>query len=368
MRILDRLIGKELVWPFLFGVAAFTSLFFAGQNLLKLTTQVLQGMPVMAAVELVVLSLPSVIVYTLPMSALLAVLVGFSRLSNDSEILALYASGISLYRTMVPVVALGVIVTGLSFGLTEFVVPGSNRLSQAIQAHVLKEEISTSKPFVVIDRKTNSTIYVRGGLDAKTRTMHDVTITRYSDDMPALIFQARGARWLGETWKGENNWALYDGSMYELSPKGSSVAATFQGMETRSVQIGESPEEIARYQRGPEDMSFRELRRSIADLARGGVPPDQLLDFEVELYNKLAIPFAALVFALIGAPLAIRPARGGTAVGIGLSVLIIFAYWFLWHFTTALAMQGSMPPVLGAFTADVLGLMLGMILLARTAK
>jgi len=367
MKILDRLIGKELVWPFLFGVAAFTSIFFAGQNLLKLTSQVLQGMPVITAVELVALSLPSVIVYTLPMAALLAVLVGFSRLSNDREVIALYASGITLYRAMVPVAALGIVVTILSFALTEFAVPGSNRASQAVQARALREQISTKKPFVVIDQKTNSTVYVRGGLDAKTRTMRDVTITRYNDDIPVMVFHADTARWLGSTWKGEYDWALYDGEMYNLSPRGA-VSARFQGLQAEPIKLGQTPESIARYQRGPEEMSFRELRRSIADLARGGVPPDQLLDFEVELYNKLAIPFAALIFALIGAPLAIRPARGGTSVGIGLSVLIIFMYWFLWHFTTALAMQGSIPPAVGAFSADVLGLILGIVLLARTAK
>jgi lipopolysaccharide export system permease protein len=88
VKIVDRHIGLELVWPFLFGVAAFTSIFFAGQNLLKLTSQVLQGMPVMTATMLLALSLPSIIVYTLPMSALLAVLVAFSKLSDDSEVVA----------------------------------------------------------------------------------------------------------------------------------------------------------------------------------------------------------------------------------------------------------------------------------------
>lgn len=368
MKILDRFIGAELVLPFLFGVGAFTSIFFAGNNLLKLTSQVLNGLPVVTAVELVALSLPSVIVYTLPMSTLLAILIAFSRLSNDSEIVALYASGISLYRSIITVVALGIVVTILSFAMTEFIVPGTNRLSKDIQARALKEEVSTNKPFVVIDRKTNSTIYVKGGLNAKTHSMRDVTITRFSGDNPTLIFQAKKAQWRGQSWQGNNDWVLYNGSWFKLNPNGSSESGTFEDIKTETVMLSQTPEDIARSMRRPEEMSFRELYRQTRDLARGGVPPRQMLDFEVQLYNKLAIPFAALIFALIGAPLAIRPARSGASVGIGYSIFIIFAYWFTWHFTTALAMQGSIPPFVGAFLADVLGLALGIVLLLRTAK
>ena len=363
MRILDRHIGVELAGPFVFGVAAFTSIFFAGQYLLKLTSQVLQGTPVLTALALVILYLPSVIVYTLPMSALLAVLIAFSRLSNDSEVVALYASGVNLYRAMVPVVALGIIVAGMGFLMGEFVVPASNRLSQEIQARVLKEELSTDKPFVVIDKDTNSTIYVRGGLDAKSRTMRGVTITRYNGSAPVMIIQARKAR-----WEGGNKWVLSDGTMYDPRPGGSGVSAVFEGAETQPIELHETPQEIALSQRKPEDMSFVELRRYIALLGGAGVPPDELVELQVDLYNKIAIPIAALVFSLIGAPLAIRPYRASPSIGLGLSVLIIFAYWFVWHFTTALSMQGSLPPMIGAFLADVLGLALGLILLARTAK
>jgi lipopolysaccharide export system permease protein len=367
-RIIDRFIGSELFWPFVFGVAAFTSIFFATSQLLDLTKQVLNGLSVGSAVELVLLSLPSVVVYTLPMSALLASLIAFSRLSSDSEIVALYASGVSLYRAIVPVVIMGIMVTGMGFVLSEFAVPQANRLSEIVQARVLKEELSTDKPFSVIDTKTNSTLYVRGGLDAKTHTMRDVTIVRYNKDIPMAVFYAREAKWKGHSWKGENEWSLSDGSWYSLQPGDNRVSGTFEGWTTETVKLGQTPDSIARHQRKPENMSYTELKAHIADLQKGGVPPDQMLDFEVDLHNKIAIPFAGLVFALIGAPLAVRPSRAGKSVGIGLSILIIFSYWFTWHFSSALALQGSVSPLVGAFLADILGLILGVFLIIRTPK
>ncbi|MEN6521316.1 MAG: LptF/LptG family permease [Armatimonadota bacterium] len=368
MKILDRFIGSELIAPFFFGVAAFTSIFFAGSYLMKLTGQVLAGTPVTTAIILLVLYLPSIVVFTLPMSTLLAVIVAFSRLSSESEVIALYAGGVSIYRAIVPVVALGIIVTGITFSLSEVIVPNANKLSLDIQAHILKSEVSTGKPFVVIDKGTNSTIYVRGGFSAKTKIMRDVTITRYNENEPSILFQAREARWEGENKWGSNDWGLYDGKMYALRPDGSGVSATFEGLKSKQIKLNQNPRDIVLNQRKPEDMTFRELRQQVNNLSCGGVRPEELRELEVEMYNKLAIPIAALVFALIAAPLAIRPARTGASVGIGLSILIIFGYWLTWHITSAFAIQGGIPPVVGAFVADVLGLALGIILLLRTAK
>lgn len=363
MKILDRFVGFELVAPFIFGVAAFTSIFFAGSKLLELTQIVLQqGLSVVTAVELVLLSIPAMVVFTLPMACLVTVLVAFGRLSMDSEIVALYASGVSLYRTVVPVIALGVIVSALSFGLSEYVVPRSEQLGRDLQSKALKQGISTSKAFVFIDPATKAIIYIGGGYDSKTRSMRDIVVTQLKGNDPAVSFEARRAY-----WEQGYNWKLQDGVMRTFQPDGGTVTIAFDGMQTREVVLHETPEEMLRHQRKPEDMSFGELKRNIAGFG-GTLPPKDLLDLEVHLYNKLAIPLAALVFAFVAAPLAISPRRGSPSVGVGFSVLIIFMYWFIWHFTTALAIQGSLPPVVGAFIADGLGLVLGIFLLVRSSK
>ncbi|MGC8861191.1 MAG: LptF/LptG family permease, partial [Armatimonadota bacterium] len=139
MKLVDKQVLRELVGPFLFGVMAFSSVFFAGTYLLKLTNWVMNGMPLVTAVWIVLLLLPSIVVYTLPMSTLLAVLLGVGRLSGDSEIVALYASGVSFYRVAVPIVALGVMVTGSSIALNELVSPQAYARSQELQAAILKQ-------------------------------------------------------------------------------------------------------------------------------------------------------------------------------------------------------------------------------------
>ena len=363
MKILYKFIGTQLLWPFLFGVAAFTSIFFAGQHLLELSQLVLQqGLSALTALELVLLYLPSVIVFTLPMACLVAVLVAFSRMSMESEVVALYASGVSLYRAVIPVIALGIIVTAMTYGMTEYIVPGTARLSKEIQARALKQELSTNQPFVFIDQGTQSIIYVGGGFNAKTRTMKDIIVTERKGNTPTMIIEAATA-----TWEEGYNWRFSDGVMRTFQPNGGTATVAFQGLQTQQVVLHERPEDVMRHLQKPQEMSFRELKSYIASIG-GSLPMEGRLKLEVHLYNKLAIPFAALVFAFVAAPLAVQPRRGSASVGIGLSILIIFMYWFVWHFTTALAAQGSLPPAFGAFIADGLGMITGVILLVRSAK
>ncbi|MHB1459525.1 MAG: LptF/LptG family permease, partial [Armatimonadota bacterium] len=127
MKLIDKHILKELIGPFFFGVAAFTSIMFAGKELFKITELIAEyGAPPMIAIKLIVLFLPSIVVMTLPMSMLLCALLGFGRLSGESEVIALFASGISLYRIALPVVVMAMVVTGAGFVLSEVVAPQAN--------------------------------------------------------------------------------------------------------------------------------------------------------------------------------------------------------------------------------------------------
>jgi lipopolysaccharide export system permease protein len=102
MRLVDWLIVRELLPPLLFGVGLFTTLIFAGGYVFMITEYAVKGIPLVQVVELAALYLPQIAVKTLPMGMLLAVLLGFGRLSSDWEITALRAAGVSLYRMMAP--------------------------------------------------------------------------------------------------------------------------------------------------------------------------------------------------------------------------------------------------------------------------
>ena len=364
MRLLDRHILRELLGPFLFGVAAFTSLMFAGKELFKLTELIAEfHAPVLTAAKLMVLQMPGLIVITLPMAMLLAALLGFGRLSGDSEVVALFAGGISLYRIAIPVIIMSVMVTALSFVLNEVVAPKTNSSHELIYQQLTDQPTSSTKPFFVIDSDdgvTNSVFYVRGGFDVRSQTLRNVDMIRYSNNKPAVFIHAERA-----VRKADNKWAFMDGYTQNLGAADNTAILSFRESKTEEVKINKTPDQLALYQKKSDQLSFGQLRSYIAMLQDEGADVNEL---RVRLYEKIALPLASLVFALIGTPLGLRPHRSSSAVGLGLAIVIIFAYWIFMHYMTILGNNGTVSPATASFTPTLAGLIAGIGLISRAAK
>jgi len=128
MRHVDRLVIKELFGPWIFGVAIFSTLILAGSFLFELTRYIAQGANIMQVAQLAAMLTPGVVAKTFPMAVLLATLLAFGRLSGDSEIVALRAGGVSLPRIIAPVGVFGFLVSLLTVGFNELVVPAPPKM------------------------------------------------------------------------------------------------------------------------------------------------------------------------------------------------------------------------------------------------
>ncbi len=309
------------------------------------------------------------LVYTLPMATLLAVLLGVGRLSAESEIVALFAGGVSLYRVMAPIASIGVFVTLCSVTLNEVIAPRANLKNQTLQAAALKQAGVGERPFTVVDEGTNSLVRVGGGMDVRTGVLRDVTITQYDRTEPKTIWYADRAQWSGvNDAEHRYRWRLISGWCQTLGDSSPAYEA-FSDTRTKELEIRKTPGQLSLYQKDPEQMSFAELSQFVEYLRRH---PDRtwekIRELDVDRWNKLAFPISSLVFAMLAAPLAIRPQRSASSVGMGLSILVIFIYWMVWRYTSSLAIEGSLAPCVGAFLGDFLGIIAAMALLRGAAK
>src|SRR5690554_4054959 len=133
MKLIYRYITLELLTPLLFGVAAFTGIFIGTDLLFELIDYYNNyGVRILTLLQLFFLNLPAIAVLTIPMATLLGTIMAYGRLSGDSEITALRASGISIYKLVVPALALGLLMTFLTIGVNEFIVPQANYLNEQI--------------------------------------------------------------------------------------------------------------------------------------------------------------------------------------------------------------------------------------------
>ncbi|GAB6099436.1 LptF/LptG family permease [Halanaerocella petrolearia] len=365
MKIVYRYLLRELIQPFLFGVFAFTSIFVGSDVLISLAEMMMKyGVPLLTTVKLFFLSLPQIIVWTFPMSTLLATLLAFGRLSGDSEIIALKAGGVSLIRLIVPVLAVALLVSGLTILFNNTLVPASKNAYEEIVWELKhgKQMPKTQSNLRIspVDNKTGKINFVLTAdkFDGRTQTLKGVTWQNYEDGKLAMIIQAKKARWQ------KDKWVFINGTSYNITEEGRVPQTDFQQLNMQN-RLPRTPNQIARNQKEPEEMTLNELREHIQLMKQEGRDIRKLL---VTYYQRYAIPFASFIFALVGAPLGLKPNRSGSSIGLGLSIIVIFIYYTLMTIGSALGQAGNLTPWLGAWLQNIVFTIVGVGLLVKETR
>jgi len=321
--ILDRYMLTELASPFVFGLSAFTLIFAATEilNIGKLVSN--EHAPLWAALLVFGWSLPADIVLVIPMALLLGTLLAVQRLSGESEITALKASGITFARIVAPLLAVGIVMSFVTLYLQEGVVPYANDQLTEIENNVINHVSAFSRDLTVSAPLPGGgrQVTIATAYEPHTRALLHVTLIQYDNhnDPRQVVFADRADF-------AADKWTLQNSSVYRFNPDGTTLAEP--RIAQQEVQIGENPTELMKRMSNddPENMS----RAEIADAVRSG----QLTEPEIRKYvttyqEKLARPFACFVFILIAIPFGLRSIRtsGSTSLGFGLSLAIVFVYY-----------------------------------------
>lgn len=365
MKRIDRLILGEVFGPWAFGVAIFTVLIMAGTFLYTFTRMLSEGVPPILVIRLAALYLPGILAKTFSMAMLLGTLLAFGRLSGDSEIVALRASGVSVMRMMVPIAAFGLAVSLATYLATDYVVPAASYQATSLQAEIVKSADSSRA------RPTSQPIYekgqLRGQLNARDfnlidQTLSDVTIVTFNKSgkaetlfvAPKLVFNGL------DSWEARGKCTLYIlSSKMELTMEDAWPADAVRPTATPRDLVARSLTDL-------DSFSSWELAEQIEKLRQDpNAPKDQIVNLEFGYWNKFAVPLAALVFGLVGAPLGIRNHRAGTATGFWLSVIIIFGYMLVTNAMSIMAQGGAIPAWVASF-GPILGGTIVAVQLIRT--
>jgi len=126
--------------------------------------------------------------------------------------------------------------------------------------------------------------------------------------------------------------------------------------------------DLSRESRSPTEMNLRELAAHARMLEESGDHGNGLNELWVQWHQKLSVPFASVVFVLIGAPLGLKPQRSSSSLGLGLSILIIFVYYLVMFISMALGQTGNLPPWLAGWLPNLLGSSIGLGLILRASR
>jgi len=301
--------------------------------------------------------LPGSLYDGLPIIVLISTVLLFLTLTQQRELDALKAAGISLYRASLPIllVALGIsVVSGL---LQETVLPGLNaRAEEVDRVKIRGNQPRHLQRQTQIWYRSSDTRFLRMELlDPIERSLDGLLVVDINQQFRLVDrLDASKAQWT------EGGWTLRDGVFRQMGP-GNRVAMDV--FSERRVAMPEQINDLIQVQKAPETMSFRELRLYVARLAESGHHVGKYL---VQLDSKLSFPLVHVIMAVVAIPFAlVSPRGGGRGVGIAVAILISVGYWVVHSVAIAFAKAELLPPMLGAWTANIVFAGIGATLFLR---
>ncbi len=364
LRLVDRYLVREMLFPFVLAVAGFV-LFIVLNLIPQLSDFMLdRNIPLRVLFQMIAYRLPELLVYGLPVGVLFAIFWALGRLSHDRELIALQAAGLSLRRLMLPVLLMGLITTIAALAVGELWVPWANhRYYDLLREIFFIRSVPQIRESTFVKISDTAYAYIER-YEPDSKKLRNVMVFdkgggEYLPEMdapfPKIIIAAEGL-WDGEYWR------LSNGKLHKLRDDGQfEYTVTFTQL---SLRAGPYLQRLLFEQRTPHEMSIVELYKQIEVLRRSGLGAEGLI---VELHSKIAVPFSALIFALFGAPLSLIFAQAGAprgrAAGVIISVLLVAGYQGLLLWMSTLGKRGIIAPLIAPWLPNILFTIFGILLL-----
>jgi len=365
MRILRNYILYEFISAFLLCIAVFTFVMLGG-NMIKIVDMIMnKGVQIFYVIKMIFFLVPYLLSYTIPMSALTATLLTFGKLSSDNEIIAMKASGLSLYKIAMPVLIVGLILSVYSLYLNDILVPKAH-----LQTRKTMRDIGLRSPAAYIEAGT----FIRGFEDyiifiygINGNKLNNIRIYQPQKDKPTRTIVASKGEFIPIPDQRVVKLKLVDGTTEEPIPND---PTNFYKLNFKTYYMTlnlEEPKKTSKnIEKKTKDMTFKELwNEAKAIRAEGILDVSPIL---TRIHKKIAMSFSSFAFILIALPLAIRTHRSEKSIGFGISLILLIIYWLLLATGNVCAIRKFLPPWLGMWLGNIVFLIVGSLLFYRTAK
>jgi len=376
--IIDRWLFGQLIPPLLFAISAFTVISLSVGVMFDLIRKIVEfGLPLFLALKVLFFSLPSFLVLSFPMAVLLSTLLAYGKLSSNSELLALKSLGIKTSIIISPAIALSIFMTGLTFYFNDNLVPASNKLAEttlragigsSFSGEQGKDNIMFSRYGSRINasnkKPTKINTYLTHIFYAswyKNNIMEGVTVLDFSREDFQQILKAKNGRFD----KKSSSWIFSDGSIVSIDPRGQTTNIQFKEYTYPFV---EGPMELAKVPRDANEMTLKQAIQAEKIYEKTG-NLKEVRRIKVRIQEKFTLPFACLVFGLIGSSLGSKSnLRSSKSQGFGLSVILILIYYVMSFIFSSFGVKGILNPILAAWLPVLISLAGGIYLLRKSSS
>ncbi|MDE3150301.1 MAG: LPS export ABC transporter permease LptG [Acidobacteriota bacterium] len=364
-RILDGYVLREFLNTFFVVLMSFVLLMLVF-TFFELVGDILRNHIALTTVGAYLVNLtPSMLYQIAPLAVLIAVLATFGVLNRNSEVVAMKATGISLYRLVVPIVSIAAILAVSLFLFDDFYLPQANRKQEALR-NIIKGRppqtyLHPEQQWIFGQPHAGEPgrIFYYRFFDPDRNEFANLSIFEFNPSTFQLSRRIFAARVFWDS--GSGSWRFQNGWVREI--KGADVTSYREFRQTTFPEIHEAPGYFKKEKLQSQEMSFSQLDRYINDLRQSGFDTMRL---RVALWHKLAYPLVAIIMAVLAIPFALAMGRRGSLTAIAVAIAVALSYWVVDNLFGAMGNVAYLPAALAAWSADVLFALVGGYLLLRT--
>ena len=363
--IVNRYIFREMIPPFVVTLIFFTFIFLMAK-IIDITNFIVNyRINIMTVLLMLIYSVPYFLEFVIPMSVMMAVLLTFLRLSNDNEIVAFKAGGMSIYRLLPPVLVfclMGCLLTGymaiygLPWGRLSFKKLAFNVASSNLNVGLKERTFNDSFKDVML--------YIRK-IDLKNNALLDIFIEDQRNKKFVSTIVAPKGELLKKPGKLTYQLRLYNGSVNQVDQESRTVNSI--RFDTYDVRL-DLKKVISSSGKGPKDekeMSLSELRMYLTAAPKKDA---QYYVTLIEFHKKFSIPFACLALGVLAVPLGVQTKSARRSTGLGLGLVFFLMYYLLLSAGFVFGEAGIYPPAIGMWVPNFVMGGLGIFLIAKTAN
>jgi LPS export ABC transporter permease LptG/LPS export ABC transporter permease LptF len=294
-----------------------------------------------------------------PLSMLLAVLVTFGLLQRTNEITAIKATGISLYRIVVPVLVASVVIAGVLFLSDQLYLPRTNKRQDALRNRIKGKPAQT---YLRPERKwifgQHNDIYYYQFFDADRNAFGGISIFEFNPHTFQITrrIKADRAHWS----ESMGRWVYEEG--WERNLTGPAIEKYSKFDAATYPELTENPAYFKKEVKQSSEMNYKELRRYIHDLEQGGF---DVVRLRVQLHKKIAYPMITLVMAVLAVPFALSAGKRSALAGVATAIGIGVVYWTISSLFEAMGNLSQLPPAIAAWSPDLVFGFIGGYLILR---
>lgn len=308
---------------------------------------------------------PNMFLYSMPMAAMMGMIIAFSRLSSDKEILAFKASGISIYTILPPVVAVSLVIALVTGYFSVQLIPVGEMAMKQLMYQLAKEKIDKGiKENAFTEALGDVVVYVQS-IDKTTGEWQNVWVSDMRDQPIPSITMAKTGSMIGNTDKMMVTIILENGSLNR--PDGDyTQTVTFDRYQINiplhipNIMNGEDLT-----QRSISSMTMSELQRVANKFGRDSIPGRESL---IHYHKRLVLPMGCFILSLLGLPLGLQARTGRSAIGIPLGLGCFIFYYVLFTMGKNFAESSSLPVGISMWTSNIIFLALTLYFLRQTTN